>query len=86
MLGFWRQLYNPRALNELKENWIKNYPNIHKHYTAIRGATDEAKLETLSARITAILNTEEIDKTDAQKKDLVKYERLREYGEERLKA
>ena len=86
MLGFWRQLYNPHALDELKENWIKNYPNIHKHYMAIEGTTDEAKLETLNTLITAILNTEEIDKTNAQKKDLVKYERLREYGEERLKA
>lgn len=86
MLGFWRQLYNPNAFEELKESWIKDYPNIHKHYKAISGSTDEAKLETLNNQITTILNIEEVSRTEEQKSNLIKYERLREYGEERVKA
>jgi hypothetical protein len=34
-------------LEELQENWIKTYPNIHTHYEAIDGTNDETKLEWL---------------------------------------
>ena len=86
MLGFWRQLYSPNALEELQESWIKTYPNIHTHYEAISGTDDETKLEWLINQINRIVNIDVIDRTETEKNNLIKYERIREYVEERIDA
>ena len=86
MLGFWRQLYSPNALEELQESWIKNYPNIHIHYETISGTDDETKLEWLNSQINRIVNIDVVDRTETEKNNLIKYERIREYVEERIEA
>lgn len=86
MLSFWRQLYNPNALEELQESWIKTYPNIHTHYEAISGTDDETKLEWLNSQISKIVNIDVVNRTETEKNNLIKYERIREYVEERIDA